>query len=112
MVRIINLSFTSKCLRFSPVKFKWLYFSDGLCKKFLARVGLGYFFCSGQVGSVTSGSGNFPPKSQIFQFFSLRVKKSHQVRSKMGRPPITVGQKYARVGSGPISKVYLGQFFL
>jgi len=49
------------------------------------------------------GLENFPPKSQIFQFFPLRVKKSGLVRSKStwvkdGSLLFTTGQKYARAG--------------
>jgi len=56
---------------------------------------------------------NFPLKSQIFQFFLLRIKKSLRVRSKKYPDQrrvsllFTVGQKYPRVrlGQGPFHKL-------
>jgi len=47
-------------------------------------------FCGlGWVGSAIFGLGmdmvNFPQKCQIFQFFALRIKKCHRVRSKSTR---------------------------
>jgi len=62
--------------------------------------------------------GKFPKKCQIFQFFSLRVKKISSGRNKkypcQGQVGLlfTAGQKYARVGSGPIyrlSNLLMGQ---
>jgi len=54
----------------------------GLGQKNLTRVGLGQLF-DAWVGLNTYESGKFPPKSSIFQKFSLRVKKiSHNVWSK------------------------------
>jgi len=77
-------------------------------QKFLTWVGSGQFFVA-QVGSAIFGLGleNFPQKSQIFQFFSFRVKKisSGQVKKYSGQRWVsllfTVGQNYAWVGSGP-----------
>jgi len=56
-------------------------------QKILTRVGSGQFFCcSGWVGSAIFGLGfgleNFPPKSQILQFFPFGEKKLPQVGSK------------------------------
>jgi len=69
-------------------------------------MGLGLKFLT-RVGSAIFGLGlsfeNFPSKSQIFQFFALRVKKNLG-QSRVGLL-FTAGQKYARVGSGPISSV-------
>jgi len=67
------------------------------------------------VGSAIYGLGlnleNFPKKHQIFQFFSLRVKKNlfglgrKVPESKVGRPLICCLSKVSlgRAGSGPIS---------
>jgi len=72
------------------------------------------FSSSGWVGSAIYGLGldleNFPQKCQIFQFFSLQVKKisSGWVKNYLGQRPdnllFNASQKYARVGSGPISR--------
>jgi len=54
---------------------------------------------------------NFPQKSQLFQFFSLRIKRNliglgqKIPGSKPGHPFLAAGQKYAQVGSGPISSM-------
>jgi len=67
---------------------------------------------SGLVGSAIYGLGlnleNFPRKCQIFQFFSLQVEKNlfglgQKVPGSKAGQHLTAGQKYARVGSGPIS---------
>jgi len=86
----------------------------GLGQNFLTRVG-SIFCCSGWVGSDIYGLGlnfeNFPLKRQIFQLFSLRVKKNcfgsgrKVPRSKSGWPLIYCRSKVSsgRVRSGPIS---------
>jgi len=79
-------------------------------QKFLTRVKSGHF-CSAQVGSSTSGFGKSPKNLNVFQFFSLHVKKisSGGVKKYVGQrrvdPLFIVGQKYARAGSGPISSL-------
>jgi len=94
----------------------WCYLVMGPGLKIFTWVGS--IFCgSGQVGSVIWGLGlnfkNFPLKCQIFQFFSLRIKKNcfgsgrKVPGSKPGRHLIYCGSKAsseARVGSGPISR--------
>jgi len=57
------------------------------------------------------GFGKFPLKMSNFQFFSLRLKKisldwvKKQTGQKQVGPLFTAAQKYARVGSGPISSL-------
>jgi len=89
-----------------PVEILTAYYlvpvSDRTGSKFLA-----------QVGSAIFGLGlrleNFSLKSQIFQFFSLWLNKISlgRVKKYLGQRWVgllfTAGQKYARVGLGPIS---------
>jgi len=108
---MIRLKFIKKCIIFYSFKQKYLYRSDALfeliikhytrrCKDklidgFWLVMGLGQknltwvgsnFSCSSQVGStifcLSLGLENFPPKSQIFNFFPAGQKKYLQVVSK------------------------------
>jgi len=89
-------------------------YSDGSISKFLTQAELGQFFVvrvgSGQPSLVWFGFGKFPLKILNFSIFALRVKKisSARVKKYLCQRQVgllfTVGQKYARVGSGPISR--------
>jgi len=57
---------------------------------------------SGWVGSASSGSGKFPSKISNFSIFLHLDLKIYLGQSQVN-PLSTAGQKYAWVGSGPIS---------
>jgi len=84
--------------------------SDGFGSKTFDPGQVGSIFCgSSRSGSAIYGLGlkNFPSKCQIFQFFSLLVKKisSGRVKKCPGQRRVgllfTAGQKLARSGQGP-----------
>jgi len=71
-------------------------------------------FYSGLVGSTTFGFGKFPLKNTKFSTFCCSGQKKislGQVKNYPGQRQVglllTAGEKYARVGSGPISYFYL-----
>jgi len=111
-VEIINIklqAFFYSCKITNEGK-KYVKSSDGSGSKFLARVG-SIFSGSGWVRSVQPSMvwvwiWKISPKNvKLFNFFPSGQKKSPRVRSKSTRVGLlfTAGQKYGRVGSGPIS---------
>jgi len=100
-----------------PVKVIWKQYAAGFSFPHLlessayasefdpGRIGTN-FGCSGRVSHIWFGFGKFPHKSQIFQFFPLRIKKNLiGVGQRRVSLFFTAGQKYARVGSGSISSI-------
>jgi len=75
-----------------------LIISNGSRQSFVARIGSAVF-------GLGSGLENFPLKSQIFQFFSVRVKKIALgwVKKYPGQRQVSLLFATGRDGSGPIS---------